>query len=187
MIAFLFSFLDFICEESFNFILLLDSAEHVTENAWNKTKIFARNILGHMKRDEDAVQLSMVSFGDASSIQFSLNTLQKMSGTKRLDVAFKTADKLIGDFDVTSSRNVILLVTEVNNNDLEYKIQKKARQLQSKGIEIYTILLNDSDHPEDDYLSLPSKPIEKHMFVSKKMDLTKWSTVVAKAVCRSYD
>ena len=171
----------------------MDSSKDINQNTWNNIKMFTGNMLKRMQINEDTVQVSLILFGERASIQIidsnaaqSLKNLKRITGEKRMDLAFELAEKTIGDFDTINTRNAILLVTEVVDSGISTfdLLNEKVKTMKLNGIDVYTMLMNDKKSSLDDYLQLASKPVENHVFVSSPTDITKWSTTVAKSICR---
>ena len=159
-----------------------------------------------MKLSDDAVKVSVVSFGESANLEilegkydsiYSLDNmtsnLQKVSGSYRLDLAFELAYKLTQRISRKGDRHVVLFVTQANYvtqaNHIGYNtevVETKAKSMKYSGVDLFTILINQANEPVDEYIYFVSSPVEKHLFeVKQSQDLSNWPTVTARAVCRN--
>ena len=153
-----------------------------------------------MKLSNDAVKVSVVSFGESANLEISegnyngiysvhnlISDLKKVSGSYRVDLAFDLAYELTQSNVQSSERHAVLFVTQANFNGFNTEVLgEKVKAMKSSGIDVFTVLMNQSNKPIDDYLSVVSRPVEKHFFeVKTSQYLSKWPTTTARALCRN--
>ena len=194
-----FYFVDFVCDEPHDLLLLLDSSNSISDKTWSQIKTFAVQFAGRMNRK--VVNIDFIVFGDRARFVDSsevvstsdISKFARVAGPKRLDIAMLLAKKSFDAAVNARTRKIIVIITSDDSLDsltTEDRETSMLKNMQSSGIEMYTMVVRKDTMLLDQetttkFGKLTSKPIGKYMFSSKAYDISKWSTVLAMKTCRS--
>ncbi|KAL3863774.1 hypothetical protein ACJMK2_005509 [Sinanodonta woodiana] len=173
------------CEEAkVDLVIILDASSSVTQNNFDKMKVFAEQIADYSNISSGAVRLGVLTYSTNVKDIFYLKTysnkgdiiqairnIEYTKGNTNTAGAIKRATDtffLKGNGDRDDVRNVLVILTDGKSNINEENTIKEANNARASGIHIFAVGIKDAD--EEELNGIADKPAIQNRFFVDEFD-----------------